>query len=174
MSHKLLILAAVTVAALITPDRVQAQEITVCHVPQSGTMYRIGTPETRADCTSSTHIKETWIKQGAPGTAGPQGPKGDAGPQGPQGLPGVSGYQVVTAMREISPGPGVVGTWLLCPEGKRALSGSWEISSVAGEVALQVYGSEPNGTATGWNYIVRNLVGEPRFLHVSVVCMTVH
>ncbi|HJU88551.1 MAG TPA: hypothetical protein VJ672_04120 [Gemmatimonadaceae bacterium] len=96
-------LAALLCAPAIA--RAQGTVITMCYVPASGTVYRVGEPNTPADCTNPLHVKFSFNQQGpagpagpagtpgAPGAIGPQGPQGLQGPAGPQGLPGAAGAQ---------------------------------------------------------------------------------
>src|SRR5690349_13413938 len=89
-------LAALTV--LVFVPRLEAQAtagvIRACWIPASGTLYRIGEPNTPAACLSPNHIALTWNQPGPAGAAGPagvQGPQGPQGPAGPAGPPGVIG-----------------------------------------------------------------------------------
>lgn len=59
-----------------------------CYMPNSGNVYRIGTPDTPQQCVSPGHISFSWSD---PGPAGPQGPQGVEGPEGPEGSPGPAG-----------------------------------------------------------------------------------
>lgn len=49
-----------------------------CYVPVSGTMYRVGTPDTRPDCTGNRHVRFRWT-DGAGGGGGGGGATGPAG-----------------------------------------------------------------------------------------------
>lgn len=65
-----------------------------CYAPSSGTVYRVGTSDTREGCASPRHQSFDWNIVGAPGIAGEAGPAGaagDAGPAGPQGDIGDNG-----------------------------------------------------------------------------------
>lgn len=83
-----------------------ADVLHACYSPQSGTVYRVGTSDTKATCASPEHPSFDWNITGAPGAvgtagpagiigaagpAGPQGPVGDKGPQGAQGAAGEPG-----------------------------------------------------------------------------------
>ena len=74
------IAAALVLVAAAMPATTEAQTIEACYSKGSGTLYRVGQPNTPADC-SSKHVKETWNVQG---------PKGD---QGPAGFVGISQTQ---------------------------------------------------------------------------------
>ena len=95
--------AAATVAAV--PD-----VITACYVKSSGTVYRIGVPNTPPACVSKNDVLFDWNRVGPVGPAGPvgptgpqgdagpkgdTGPKGDAGPAGPTGPIGATGADAV-------------------------------------------------------------------------------
>lgn len=97
-----ILLCAGLVALLCAPAIARAQGttvITMCYVPASGTVYRIGVPNTPADCVNPLHVKFSFNQEGPEGPAGPPGAPGATGPQGPagpQGLPGPTGATGLT------------------------------------------------------------------------------
>jgi hypothetical protein len=55
--------ATFALAAMIigcTPGTATAQQISACYTNKNGTMYRVGTKNTPATCTSASHTLETW------------------------------------------------------------------------------------------------------------------
>jgi hypothetical protein len=74
------------------------------------------------------------------GPTGPQGPPGPTGPQGPQGAQGASGANAVTynpktmiVSASVSAAQQIGGFFisLTCPQGTKALMGSWDFSAWA-------------------------------------------
>lgn len=68
-----------------------------CYVPNSGTVYRVRTVDTKETCASHVHILfQLGGGEGSVGPTGPQGPMGpagEAGPMGPTGPQGPAGPQ---------------------------------------------------------------------------------
>jgi hypothetical protein len=62
-----------------------------CYVPNSGTVYRVRTVDTKETCASHQHVLFSWLANGGAGPAGPQGPIGPAGPTGAIGPIGPAG-----------------------------------------------------------------------------------
>ena len=56
-----------------------------CYVPNSGTVYRIRTGDTKENCASHQHVMFSWNPLGL------KGDKGDKGDTGEQGVPGKDG-----------------------------------------------------------------------------------
>src|SRR5262249_7238526 len=92
-----------------------------CYVPQSGTVYRIKTANTKEICSSTQHVMFSFNQTGPQGPAGPQGtagaagaqgPAGPAGPPRPQGGAGSGGDGTVGYFKEITgevqPGPAII------------------------------------------------------------------
>ena len=54
--------AAVATAMIagLTPNAIQAHQISACYTKQNGTLYRVGTATTPSTCTNPTHTLETW------------------------------------------------------------------------------------------------------------------
>ena len=73
------------------PAVVDPNIIYACYVPNSGTVYRIKTSDTREKCASSTHVMFSFNATGPQGPAGPQGAQGPAGPTGATGAQGPAG-----------------------------------------------------------------------------------
>ena len=74
--------AAAAQTTTTTPD---PNVLYACYVPNSGTVYRIRTTDTKQNCASATHVLFSFNQ------TGPQGPKGDKGDPGPQGEQGDKG-----------------------------------------------------------------------------------
>lgn len=162
--------AQIVVSSGHLPDVIHA-----CYVPNSGTIYRIGTADTKETCSSPKHVAFSWSQQGAQGEKGEQGEKGDQGEKGEKGDPGdpgLTGWEIVEETYSVNPLAGVVGT-AVCPSGKLVLGGGYR-RSIIGEVA--VFSSEPfqnvqQGT-TGFQAFVVNLetMGGPLPLIVYAIC----
>lgn len=111
-----LCISAGTAAAQSTTDVMWA-----CYVPNSGTVYRVRTTDTKENCASHVHVLFSWNGAGAPGPQGPAGPQGEPGPTGPQGLQGLQGAAgAAGATGEAGPqgAPGPTG-----PQGLQGLQG---------------------------------------------------
>lgn len=95
-----------------------------CLVPQTGTVYLVGSSNAPGTCRSPNHVALAWNVPGASGpigAKGPQGPKGASGGAGPQGPPGPPGG---------SPGPqGAAG-----PAGPQGAAGPTGDAGPAGAV----------------------------------------
>lgn len=146
--------AAATVlslAASLAPATAEAQTITACYTRKSGTMYRVGQPNTPADCTSTTHVKETWDTQGAPAA---------------QGVPG---YQLVMTAETISDFSQhtVVAT---CPAGKKVLGGGYNNANGHG---LNVISNTPDWQGSLWAVQVEKTVAINIAVHVYAICASV-
>src|SRR5688572_30005280 len=100
----LVALSAVALVAFSTPIAAQTTTATpelmyACYVPLTGTVYRIKTHGTPAECTKpkavserhQDHIQFVFNATGPMGPAGPQGPQGEVGPMGPAGAVGAAG-----------------------------------------------------------------------------------
>ena len=99
-----LILAMLGVFALSMPLSAQTttsspELMYACYVPLTGTVYRIKTNGTPAECTKpkansdrhQDHIQFVFNATGPMGPAGLQGPQGEVGPAGPAGAVGAEG-----------------------------------------------------------------------------------
>ena len=63
----LLTLVSAFALSVVTPATVEAQAteiITACHIPGTGTLYRIGEPGLPPDCVTSLHIRFEWNEAG--------------------------------------------------------------------------------------------------------------
>ena len=61
MRNRFLIAALATVSlAAAAPAAAQVDSIRACYVPTTGNVYRIGTPDTHADCVASSHVRFAW------------------------------------------------------------------------------------------------------------------
>ena len=100
----LAVFSAVALVALGTPVAAQTtasspELMYACYVPLTGTVYRIKTHGTPAECTRpkansdrhGDHIQFVFNATGPMGPAGPQGPQGEVGPMGPAGAVGAAG-----------------------------------------------------------------------------------
>ena len=65
--------------------------ITVCIVPGSGTVYRVGATGTPADCLQTADTRLTLHTTGVAGPMGPTGAMGSTGPAGATGATGATG-----------------------------------------------------------------------------------
>ena len=140
-----------TLAASLVPSVAEAQTITACYTRKNGTMYRVGEPNTPADCTSTAHVKETWNTQGAPGA------------------PAVSGYQIVVAPETISDfnTHTFVAT---CPTGKKVLGGGYINANSHG---LDVISNGPNHDGSLWAITAEKTVSIDITVHVYAICASV-
>lgn len=140
-----------TLAASLAPSSAEAQTITACYSRKSGTMYRVGEPNTPADCTSTAHVKETWNTQGAPGA------------------PGASGYQIVMTPETISDfnRHTVVAS---CPAGKKVLGGGYHNANSHG---LDVISNTPDWQGSLWAVEVQKTVAINITVHVYAICASV-
>lgn len=116
-----LCISAGTAAAQSTTDVMWA-----CYVPNSGTVYRVRTTDTKENCASHVHVLFSWNGAGAPGPQGPQGEPGPTGPQGPQGLQGEAGAAGAA---------GAVGP--TGPQGPQGLQGAAGAAGATGEAGPQ-------------------------------------
>jgi hypothetical protein len=140
-----------TLAASLVPSAAEAQTISACYTRKNGTMYRVGEPNTPADCTSTAHVKETWNTQGAPSA------------------PGVSGYQIVVSPETISDSNRhtVVAT---CPAGKKVLGGGYINANSHG---LDVISNGPDWQGSLWAVEVQKTVAIDITVHVYAICASV-
>jgi hypothetical protein len=101
--------------------------------------------------------------------AGAQGPKGD---KGDAGVAGISGYVEVNHTNPTVLSPGQSGDAdVLCPVGKKALSG--EVSTSAGAY-VAVDSSVANANGTGWYVEGKNVGVVSGQITVSAICAVVH
>jgi hypothetical protein len=103
--------------------QVGADFIRACYVPVSGTIYRIGLPNTPAACLASDHIPFAFPSSTVVGPQGPAGPTGAAGPVGATGAIGPTGI------------PGMVGP--TGSQGPQGATGAQGIQGVAGPTGAQ-------------------------------------
>lgn len=97
ITRSCLLVAAAAATSLFSARAASAQSITACYAKSSGSMYRVGTANTPVNCTSGSHVKETWSIAGPAGPVGPQGPQGPAGVGGALTLPFQSPLQANNA-----------------------------------------------------------------------------
>ncbi len=111
--------------------------------------------------------------QGAQGPTGPQGATGPTGPQGPPGADGVSGYQILSASANLSPGQAAAGT-LLCPAGKHVVGGGWtDDASPPFGFDVVMLQSSPNADGTGWTGSIQNNSSSTVHVTLTYACITV-
>lgn len=61
MRNRLLTIALAALAlAAAAPAGAQVDSIRACHVPTTGNVYRIGTPDTHPDCVAPSHVRFAW------------------------------------------------------------------------------------------------------------------
>lgn len=103
------------------------------------------------------------------------GPMGPQGPQGPEGPAGLSGYEKLFMdhpAQGMNPG---TSSWFvaLCPQGKRPLSGGYELLGGSG-AQLNAIASHPydNNPTFGWRVQLRNNTGiiVNTTVRVHVIC----
>ncbi|MCC6430438.1 MAG: collagen-like protein [Gemmatimonadaceae bacterium] len=91
----LLLLSAVATPLMAQKDKKASHDdddiVVACYVPRSGTMYRIGTDDTRDRCASREHVRFSFSTTGPSGPTGPTGAAGAVSPIGPQGPVGATG-----------------------------------------------------------------------------------
>ena len=143
-----------TFAASLVPSAAEAQTVSACYTKKNGTMYRVGAPNTPADCTSTAHVKETWNTQGAPGAPG---------------APGVSGYQIVVSPETISD-PNLHTVAANCPTGKKVLGGGYINANSFG---LDVITNGPSWSGDLWAVQVQKTVAADITVHVYAICASV-
>ena len=177
----LVALSAVALLAGTTPLAAQTTTSTpelmyACYVPLTGTVYRIKTHGTPAECTKpkavserhQDHIQFVFNATGPIGPAGPQGPqgevgpmgpkgdvgpagaKGDVGPAGPQGLKGETGATGAQGPQGIGGPMGPAGPQgQMGPQGMMGPQGEQGIPGVSGYQLLELrVGVNPNSTIT--------------------------
>lgn len=125
------------------------EEIWACYVPNSGTIYRVMTADTKPACASHTHVLFKWNEKGPKGDKGDPGDKGDTGDKGDKGDkgdtgdkgdpgdPGLSGYEVVSA---------VGSEEAFCSAGKKVIAGGCRIDHA--DFAVRV--TRPRQNQDGW------------------------
>ena len=154
--------AVLAIAATLAPATAEAQTMSACYTNKNGTMYRVGTPNTPANCTSNSHVKETWNVQG------PQGP------QGVKGANGVSGYEIIAKPIVQAPTPFSPSFYeISCPVGKVPLAGSYhqvDWSQNEQKVFVPTSAPSPLGPNT-WRFIVRNLETYNIAMVLHVTCV---
>lgn len=137
-----------------TPNAVDPNIIWACYVPNSGTMYRIRTENTKENCSGPNHVLFSFSQSGPQGPqgsvgpagatglqgpAGPTGPQGPAGPTGPQGPAGAGSTAFFTALTTSKSEPAGPVLSLSLPAGAYMFLGRVRVSSRAfgsGETAL--------------------------------------
>jgi hypothetical protein len=76
----LLLLSAVATPLMAQKDKKASHDdddiVVACYVPRSGTMYRIGTDDTRDRCASREHVRFSFSTTGPSGPTGPTGAGG--------------------------------------------------------------------------------------------------
>lgn len=124
-----------------------------CYIPNTGTTYRIKETDLKQTCTNTSHVMFSWNQQGVAGPVGPQGPIGLVGPQGPQGPQGVAGpvgpkgdagpagpqgpaggidwstLSSTVQTFQIEPRYWDMSRSIKCPDGKRLLSGGFDLET---------------------------------------------
>ena len=106
-----------------------AEPISVCVVPRSGTVYRVGAAGTPATCLQTSHTLLTFNTAGQQGIAGPAGEKGAAGEHGEKGEPGAAGSVGAKGETGAAGASGAVG-----PQGPAGSAGAVGAQGPAGAV----------------------------------------
>ena len=115
------------------------------------------------------------VALGLVGPQGPVGPVGPAGPQGPQGLAGISGYEIVSSPATSVATLSSANVYVECPEGKKVLSGGFNIRMPDD---VMVFSSEPSDGAGNlidnrWNVLAYNAGALEGQITVSAICASV-
>ena len=124
-------LASALAAVALIPGALQAQTITACYVPKTGSVYRIQAAGAPAACKSTSHVEFSW----------------DAG----QSLP--TAPQEVVKLSLIQPGDDAFVT-AACPAGTEAFSGAFRLIPPATDVVFLL--SSKSTVPVGWVVRVRN------------------
>ena len=112
----------------------------------------------------SVDVKNGTLKTGDISAAARAALQGNTGPAGPQGSPGISGYQILQASKPVAANT-PTDIVLLCPVGKKVISGSghWSTSNVAVQFILKGDGtggtSFTSGIPTADTLFVRIICG---------------
>lgn len=139
-----------------------------CYVPKSGTVYRIRTEDTPANCIKPEHAEFSWNQQGIQGETGAPGP---AGPQGETGPAGIAGLERVEVEMQINPGQS--GQFVArCPAGKIAISGGYRTQAQAANDGTGLWVSR-NGFTPGlqeWFVALANRTNVAFYVWPQVLC----
>lgn len=161
---KLARIAAALAFVALVPSIAQAQTLTACYVPKSGTVYRIKVEGTPTKC-AQNHVEFTWSMAGQVGPEGPQGPQGEMGPQGPAGAAYTTGLErLERAMTMLDPGETELLDLVCTTAGRIAIGGGWTANN-----GVLVHSSEPNGD--GWRYRVTNMAATEQQVRLWIVCI---
>lgn len=170
--------------------------IWACYIPMTGTTYRIKETDLKQTCANSSHVMFSWNVQGVPGPLGPAGPtgatgaKGDAGPPGPQGVQGPMGptgpqgpqgpagtidfstVYISSNAVDMVPNGGLWTVDVSCPNGRHALTGSYESSGPAAAFSgLRIITASITGSMTGYSVFAFNYSSETIRLIARVACI---
>jgi hypothetical protein len=116
----------------------------------------------RGDAVDSGKVKNRSLKaidfalgQIPAGPAGAKGDKGDKGGKGDTGPPGLSGYEVVSKSVTVNPADVFVSGTVDCPAGKKVFGAGYSTggpySAAGGPFPIHSF---PNGTGTGWRFLL--------------------
>lgn len=146
--------AALAIVTAAAPRAAEAQTITTCYSQKTGTMYRVGAPNTPAGC-SKGGTEEAWNAEG------------------PAGQDGVSGWEIVTETSSIISG-GWESRYAVCPVGKVVVGGGiepadWWVDMEISKVAPQ-YLTELDRWAYGAK--IAQHTGSPINVKVHAICVT--
>ena len=144
LSALALLASSTPLAAQTTPS---PELLYACYVPLTGTVYRIKTHGTPAECTKpksvadrhQDHIQFVFNATGPMGPAGPQGPQGEAGPKGDVGAAGPQGLQGETGAAGPVGAQGPAGaTGAMGPQGPQGMMGPQGPQGAPGVSGYQV------------------------------------
>jgi hypothetical protein len=193
------------VLSLLTSVRVSAQvavtdTLSLCMVPASGTLYRIGVAGAPTTCLSATHVPYRIVPgvagaegpqgrvgdvgprgepgpagaSGAAGPAGPVGPAGSMGPAGPQGVRGPSGLEdrIRIAQQLIVNTNTLFSTFVRCPTGYLPISGGVQQTSAPAAIFAGSYpGSPETFDENLWHVSVYNQTPSIRTVTIYALCV---
>ncbi|WP_433356923.1 hypothetical protein ACQP25_21925 [Microtetraspora malaysiensis] len=161
------------IVACVGPDRVLRLPSGATSSPPASAAAATG--EVAAECASS-ETRLTWSEKGP---QGPQGPAGETGPAGPKGDAGISGLEWIYNRIAI-PANDENYQQIFCPEGKVAISGSYNFlraeSPMPGfpltSVSVGLWGQTPDSLPNEW--VIRYRSNNPYrvWLELGVLCAT--
>jgi hypothetical protein len=127
--------------------------IYACYTPKKGSIYRIKTGDTAAEC-DKQDIEFSWSDQGVPGPqgpTGPQGPQGEPGPKGPAGSGAIAGLTFISAQVTL-PATGRYNA--LCATGKSLVNFGYEPTSQSAATTATIIGNRPvfGFGQVGWGF----------------------
>lgn len=154
------LIPAAVLLAMAAPPAAAQDLIHACYVPNSGTIYRVMTDDTKAEC-APKHVEFQWNEQG------------------PQGM---SGWERVSTDCTTVPPGGTSGSAVSCPAGKNVLGGGpvFYTDNTCSEPHLSLATSARFVTHSGpasdtqWSVGVFNGTQITVFVRFHAICATVN